>query len=791
MYSLNKYTAAVSSLVVFTALIFILTPPSFSFLSVGQAPSVFKPLEFQSSKQNIWADLSDLEFNDVLTFLYSRPEGLNLTKGAVATPWDNRILLVEALSPNKSGSLQYLDGGSKPPARWAHVTVSRAATEVEEATLVDYMVGPLPADSATQILPLDFCYNSGRNYARNPMPNIEGFLQWINKTADEVSDITLDLLGGLPIRFNESDVNSLMPIPRISVIEDGRMVVWLQFYRAGPKSGAMSILPQGLYAKLDASSSDISNWKIMQWFYNGVLYNSTDMFRAAWHNPDFEKVLPNLDGDWTDTEDYSHEPAGREKPPPVMIQPSGPRYDIDRNQKFVSWMGFEFYIAFSQSTGISLFDIRFKNERIIYELGMQEALAHYAGADPTQGAQYFLDTFFSMGVRMFELVPGYDCPAYATYLSTSYHAGDTTLTNENNICLFEYTADHALQRHTTADSVSISRSQYLVLRSVSTVGNYDYTIDYLFYLDGSIEVKVRASGFIFGAFYGSSEPNNKTKSSEYGYRIHDAVSSSMHDHVINFKADLDIAGTTNTLVRVGVEPSTVSYEWEQADRESRNTMHLVNTPIREETGLDWPRNSGAMYIVLNNESTNAWGEKRGYRITPGTGMGTPPHLTILNSTSLGKAAEWAGRDLWVVKHKDTEPRSASPVNFIEPQSPLIDFAKFVDGEAIVQEDLVVYFNLGAHHIAHSGDIPNTLMHTSASSVMFTPHNFHDRDPSRESVQGVKLKLGAGGHKPRYFGGRYTEGVTLNITDLEPNLDRYQAVRHDVTDLSYNKSFMGV
>ena len=282
---------------------------------------------------------------------------------------------------------------------------------------------------------------------------------------------------------------------------------------------------------------------------------------------------------------------------------------------------------------------------------------------------------------------GYDCPAYATYLSTSYHAGDTTLTNKNNICLFEYTADHALQRHTTAHSVTISRSQYLVLRSVSTVGNYDYTIDYLFYLDGTIEVKVRASGFIFGAFYGSSDAIKLTKANEYGYRIHDAVSSSMHDHVINFKADLDIAGTTNTLVRVGIEPTTVSYNWEHADRASRNTMHLVNTPINEETGLDWPGNSGAVYIVLNNASTNAWGEKRGYRITPGTGMGTPPHLTILNSTSLGKAAEWAGRDLWVVKHKDTEPRSASPVNFIEPQSPLIDFAKFVDGEAIVQEDL--------------------------------------------------------------------------------------------------------
>ncbi|MCJ1381152.1 hypothetical protein MMC17_004261 [Xylographa soralifera] len=687
MFPLNKYLAALSSLVVFTVLSIFLTPPSFSFLSFGRAPSTYGIHDFRSSKQNIWADLSDVEFNDVLKFVYSKSDSLNLTKGAAATPLNNRILLVEALTPNKSDSLQYLDGASQPPARWARVTVSHVATEEDEAMLIDYMVGPLPVDDTTQILPLDFCYNSGRNYARNPIPNIEGFLHWIIDSVEEISDITLDLLGGVPLGYNHSDANSLMPIPRISVVEEGRMVIWMQFYRAGLKSDALSILPQGLYAKLDASSSDISEWKILQWYYNGILYNSTAMFRAAWHSPGFEKLLPNIDGEWTDIEDYSHGLPGREKLPPVMVQPAGPRYDIDHNQKFVSWMGFEFYVAFSQSTGISLFDIKFKDERIIYELGMQEALAHYAGADPTQGAQYFLDTFFSMGVRMFELVPGYDCPAYATYLSTSYHAGNTTLTNKNNICLFEYTADHALQRHTTAQAVSISRSQYLVLRSVSTVGNYDYTIDYLFYLDGSIEVKVRASGFIFGAFYGSSEHGNKTKLGEYGYRIHDALSSSMHDHVINFKADLDIAGTTNTLVRVGIEPTTVSYDWDHADRGSRNTMHLVNTPIHEETGLDWPRNSGAIYIVLNNDSTNVWGEKRGYRITPGTGMGTPPHLTILNSTSLGKAAEWAGRDLWVVKHKDTEPRSASPVNFIEPQSPLVDFAKFVDGEAIVQEDL--------------------------------------------------------------------------------------------------------
>ena len=68
---------------------------------------------------------------------------------------------------------------------------------------------------------------------------------------------------------------------------------------------------------------------------------------------------------------------------------------------------------------------------------------------------------------------------------------------------------------------------------------------------------------------------------------------------------------------------------------------------------------------------------------------------------------------------------------------------------------VIWFNLGSHHVPHSGDIPNTLQHTSASSIMFTPYNFHDRDPSRKTAQGVRLELGDE-TKVRVFGYDYTQ-----------------------------------
>lgn len=43
-------------------------------------------------------------------------------------------------------------------------------------------------------------------------------------------------------------------------------------------------------------------------------------------------------------------------------------------------MGWSFYISFSRDTGVSLFNVKHHEETILYELGLQEALAHYAGA---------------------------------------------------------------------------------------------------------------------------------------------------------------------------------------------------------------------------------------------------------------------------------------------------------------------------------------------------------------------------------------------------------------------------
>lgn len=84
------------------------------------------------------------------------------------------------------------------------------------------------------------------------------------------------------------------------------------------------------------SDADYSNWSIIKWMYNGIIYDSTEEFRKATKKFGFVKTPINIDGDWTMTEDFDSDVKERDIPPPIMIQ-SAPRYGLDRKQKFVSW----------------------------------------------------------------------------------------------------------------------------------------------------------------------------------------------------------------------------------------------------------------------------------------------------------------------------------------------------------------------------------------------------------------------------------------------------------------------
>ncbi len=306
--------------------------------------------------------------------------------------------MVEALRPNKSDALAYVDGDAAAPVQYAHAVLDFRATT--EPYYQDIVVGPLPVDNTTTTWqPLEYTLtkkNSGK--VRNlDADDLTLYSKWLYIVSASISDITLDLWNGTALGLDNDtlDIWESTPSGKMTVaLSDGtpfgtypRMTLMLR--HCGFLGGigetiswdadSTCRLPLGLYFKSDVTGRDPSKWKLEGWLYNGIFYETTDDFRKAYESPGFVKYGANEEGDWARSDQQGPILPMDASYPPTSVAPSGSRFSVDPEAKYVEWMDFSFYIGFTRDTGIALYDIRYKGERVIYELALQEALAHYAG----------------------------------------------------------------------------------------------------------------------------------------------------------------------------------------------------------------------------------------------------------------------------------------------------------------------------------------------------------------------------------------------------------------------------
>jgi primary-amine oxidase len=289
-------------------------------------------------------------------------------------------LLVEALRPNKTDALAYIDGNDAAPVKYAHVVLDNRATT--EAFFQDIVVGPLPVDNVTTTwAPLTYPYTKQSNgTVRNLGADDDDALygDWLYVVGASVADITLDLWNGTAMGLDNDtlDIWGIDPLYQT----DGRIKRWDTFWNfPTDQFDAETLLPLGLFFMSDVTGRDPSQWTLEGWLYNDVFYETLDDFRAAFSSPGFQKLGTNVEGDWARSDQQGPVLPMDTAYPPTQVAPAGSRFAVDAEQKYVEWMDFSFYIGFTRDTGMALYDIRYKGERLLYELGLQEALAHYAG----------------------------------------------------------------------------------------------------------------------------------------------------------------------------------------------------------------------------------------------------------------------------------------------------------------------------------------------------------------------------------------------------------------------------
>ena len=492
-----------------------------------------------------------------------------------------------------------------------------------------------------------------------------------------------------------------------------------------------------LTATIHCPGNDFDSWYIYDYYYlnQGPFANASALMKAynsgsirkfahpdGYRNTILDRHLPDRD---------SNEPFRRysNMPAPRTYEPEGPRYSIKGHQ--VEWMDWQFDVTSGQLRGPALYAISFKGQSIVYELSLNEIGVIYGSGASAQTNVIYTDSSYGIG-EYYGVVQTVDCPEHATLLETSHW--DVYLSEpviHKSICVFEADGENALWRHKGWDFDGGLRNNYLVVRVSATIDNYDYIVEWHFYLDGKIYTIVSASGYIQGAFWDNENPFMGADKSRdaFGYKVNTNTHGQIHDHMFGFKVDLDILGTDNTMevihwktadVLTALRSQVPDVDKVPAYFKNNITRYLqyeyVETESANRINLDEPK----FWVVVNENERNKWGAQRGYQIKP---LSTAAQ-TATDAHPAMPALSFTKYHCTVTKRKETEQTSTSSSDVNRLDKPVGDLEKMLNNEPIRNTDIVNWVSVGFLHLPTSEDSPMT--NRVESGFMLKPFNFFDK-----------------------------------------------------------------
>ncbi|XP_061447167.1 membrane primary amine oxidase-like isoform X1 [Rhineura floridana] len=664
----------------------------------------------------IFADLTADEIAQVVKYLKDNL-GVHLEDAFYAKPSNNCIYYLDTHLPPKAQVLGFLDHGRDQPPRQASAVVYFG--DQPDPNITEFVVGPLPNPTYHRDITRKK-FDKKVPYHSRPV------------TEREYRDIDLLIfneLSSAPIflkeccEYNGTNLATLTTAPR--GFESGDRATWFVLFQNVVGSGYY-IHPVGLEVLVNHSSLNICEWKVEKVFYNGHYYQDPTHLEREFRDGRVKEVRVKA----VQLNDFPlRKPLGSPvHPGPFQFEPQGIRYTVTGSH--VAYQSWKFAFGMNVNTGPRLFNIRFGEDRIVYELSLQEALATYGSNCPGGMVTRYMDGSLGIGKFAYELVRGVDCPYMATYVDRYYLIdSDIPKLNKNSFCIFEHDMGVPLRRH-FSDMGSFyyeGLAKYaLVLRAISTLINYDYVWDFVFYQNGAIEVKVHATGYISSSFLMDG-------GTSYGNRVGEHTLGTMHNHLMNYKVDLDVGGTKNTLVALDMAFESVPAPW--------SPEHQIHRPVLTRRILDSEEKAAfpldgkvPRYLHFATSRENQWNHQRGYRIQIVSFAGD--HLP--EASTMEKSISWGRYKLAVTKRKEEEMTSTCIYNQNDPWDPLVVFADFINNETIINEDLVAWISTGFLHVPHSEDIPNTVTVGNGVGFFLRPYNFFDFDPSINSPDGVSF-----------------------------------------------------
>ncbi|XP_060064123.1 putative amine oxidase [copper-containing] [Ylistrum balloti] len=685
---------------------------------------------------SVFHDLTAVEVDGLMKYLHSQ-RSLNLVKPADARVNNSYVYLAEVYVPPKIKVLDYLDNNGVKPDREAIVTIFRG--DKRPPIVEEYIVGPLPNPSNLKENPN---HRQKIPFNLRPLTGPELGLEIVlleNAIHNTLYDLVLESFDGKFKDCGDKCLTMQAPAPyspAVSGVPHGRKI-WFTMLRLVD----FFILHPLDFAVLINFNHDIQNIEVEAVWYNGQSFSSLEELATGYSDGSVTKTKvpfpPQNDNTFSKMTRRGPAFQNEFKRDPLQFEPDGKRYAIHHNH--VEYMGWKFYYRMSSVSGPQVYDIRFRNERIAYEISLQEIVVLYAGFKPGQMFPDYFDSCTLIGPQDKGLVPGIDCPAHATFMDTSYvlESSKEPITFKNAFCLFEQNSGYPLRRH---HSHSMGYGSFyegmpnvvLTLRSVFTVVNYDYIFDFIFFQNGVVQVRAMSTGYILATFHTNQE-------APFGAQVHDNINGNLHTHLFNFKVDIDIKGKTNRFATWDITPTSRPNDYSAIPNAH---YHMINytreVKETEQTGAYKFDFETPKYLLFYNEQEkNAYGNPKAYRIL---NKGMVKQL-FAEGEGNEPAASWARYQLAVTQYKESERRSSSAYSYMDSSDPVVQFQHFIDDdEPIKDEDLVAWVTMGLHHIPHTEDLPVTPSPGMDLSFYLLPYNYFTEDPAMASKSSVRIEL---------------------------------------------------
>lgn len=415
--------------------------------------------------------------------------------------------------------------------------------------------------------------------------------------------------------------------------------------------------------------------------------------------------------------------------PLEIIEPEGKNYTISGNS--IHWQNWDLHLRLDSRVGPILstvtYDDKGTRRKIMYEGSLGGMIVPYGDPDVGWYFKAYLDSGdYGMGTLTSPIQRGKDAPQNAVLLDATiadYTGKPTTIPHA--MAIFErYAGPEYKHQEMGQPNLSTERRE-LVIRWISTVGNYDYIFDWVFQQNGTIGIDAGATGIeaVKGVKSQTMHDATAKEDTKYGTLIDNNIVGTTHQHIYNFRLDMDIDGENNTLVEVN---PVVAGNDRGGPRTS--TMQIQQQRVTTEQGAAQKFDPATVRLLSNPNKENRMGNPVSYQLIPYAG-GTHP---VAKGANFGKD-EWLyhrlsfmDKQIWVTRYNPDEryPEGKYP-NRSDRDTGLGQYTQ--DNQSIDNTDDVVWLTTGTTHVARAEEWP--IMPTEWVHMLLKPWNFFDETPT--------------------------------------------------------------